>query len=287
MKVGAVFPQTEIGNDHAVLRDYLQTAEGVGCSHVLLYDHVLGADPNRPGGWNGPYSSESPFHEPFVFLAWAAAQTITLELVTGIIILPQRQTVLVAKQSAELDILSRERLRLGVGLGWNQIEYLGLGQDFHTRGRRVEAQIQLLRRLWSEPVLEVNDRWHTIDKAGINPRPSRQIPIWMGGMNDRVLNRAARLADGWMPQGAPDDAMKATIGRLREALTKEGRDASAFPIEGRVDIRSGEVDEQVRLAKTWERLGAAYVSLSTMRAGLKPAEHIEAVRRFKTAWDKS
>jgi probable F420-dependent oxidoreductase len=287
MQIGAVFPQTEIGNDLVLLRDYLQTLEGAGCSHALLYDHVLGADPNRPGGWNGPYSSENPFHEPFVFLAWAAALTQRIELVTGIIILPQRQTVLVAKQAAELDLLSQGRLRLGVGLGWNQIEYEGLGQDFHTRGRRMEAQIGLLRRLWSEPVLEVHDKWHSIDKAGISPRPNRQVPIWMGGMNERVLDRTARLADGWLPQGTPDDKMKAAIERLRENLSREGRDPAAFPFEGRVDMRVGDADEQVKQAKAWQDLGASFVSISTMRAGLKPADHIEVVRRFKEAWDKS
>jgi alkanesulfonate monooxygenase SsuD/methylene tetrahydromethanopterin reductase-like flavin-dependent oxidoreductase (luciferase family) len=172
-----------------------------------------------------------------------------------------------------------------VGLGWNAIEYEGLGQDFHTRGRRMEAQVPLLRQLWSEPVLDVHDRWHSISRAGINPRPSRQIPIWMGGMSDPVLKRAARLADGWMPQGRPDEAMKGTIARLRENLRAEGRDPTAFPFEGRVDVRVGDAAEQAQEARRWQDLGATYVSLSTMRAGLAPAQHIEAVRRFKEACD--
>lgn len=285
MRIGAVFPQTEIGNDPAFLREYVQTVEGLGYHHILLYDHVLGADPNRPGGWSGPYTAADPFHEPLVFLAWAAAYTQRLELVTGILILPQRQTALVAKQAAEVDILSGGRLRLGVGNGWNAVEYEALGLDFHTRGRRMEAQIQLLRRLWSEPILDIHDRWHSISRAGINPRPTRNIPIWLGGMSDRVLRRAARLADGWLPQGRPDDRMQETINRLRDYLRAEGRDPSAFPIEGRISITDGAVDVQVALTRRWRELGAQYVSFNTMRAGLTPREHLTALRHFKEAWE--
>jgi alkanesulfonate monooxygenase SsuD/methylene tetrahydromethanopterin reductase-like flavin-dependent oxidoreductase (luciferase family) len=126
MNIGVVFPQTEIGNDPVAIRDYAQTVEGLGYTHVIAYDHVVGANPNRPGGWLGPYTFETPFHEPFVLFAFMASVTHKLGFAPGIIILPQRQTVLVAKQAATLDVLSGGRLRLGVGIGWNQVEYIAL-----------------------------------------------------------------------------------------------------------------------------------------------------------------
>ena len=167
MKIGVVFPQTEIGNDPLVIRDYAQTAEGLGYSHLLAYDHVLGANPQRPGGWSGPYTYQTPFHEVFVLLSYLAGVTQKLELVTGIVILPQRQTALVAKQTASLDVLSGGRLRLGVGLGWNEVEYAALNEDFHDRGKRMEEQVALLRRLWTEPLVDFKGTWHTIPDAGI------------------------------------------------------------------------------------------------------------------------
>ena len=169
MKIGVVFPQTEIGNDPAAIRDYAQTAEGLGFTHVLAYDHVLGANPDRPGGWSGPYTYLTPFHEVFVLFSYLAGLTQRLELVTGILILPQRQTALVAKQAASLDVLSGGRLRLGVGLGWNEVEYTALNEDFHNRGKRIEEQVALLRRLWTEPLVDFKGQWHTIPDAGHQP----------------------------------------------------------------------------------------------------------------------
>jgi len=285
VRIGVVFPQTEIGNDLGLLRDYVRVVEELGYSHVLLYDHVLGADPDRPGGWLGPYTHNNPFHEPLVFLAWVAALTERLGLVTGILILPQRQTALVAKQAAELDILSNGRLRLGVGIGWNPVEYEALGEDFHTRGRRIEAQIAFLRRLWSDPLVDVHDRWHAVTQAGINPRPHRLIPIWMGGMSEPVLRRAARLADGWFPQFAPDQAARETVARLHGYLRAEGRDPATFGIEGRMSVGRPDLDRQVERARQWRDLGVQYVSLNTMGIGLAPHEHIQALRRFKEAWE--
>lgn len=171
MKIGVVYPQTEFGSDPAAIRDYAQTVEALGYTHVLAYDHVLGANPNRPGGWQGPYTFETPFQEPFVLFAYMAAVTTALEFATGIIILPQRQTALVAKQSATLDVLSGGRLRLGIGLGWNEVEYMALNQDFHTRGRRMDEQIEVLLKLWTEPLVDFHGRYHTIPDAGINPLP--------------------------------------------------------------------------------------------------------------------
>ncbi len=199
MNIGVVFPQTEFSSDPAAIRDYAQTVEGIGFSHIVAYDHILGVNPDRAGGWNGPYTFQHSFQEPFVLFAFMAGVTQIIGFTTSIIILPQRQTALVAKQAATLDRLSGGRLRLGVGLGWNEVEYVSLGQDFHTRGKRIEEQIHLLRRLWTEPLVNYAGRWDTIPDAGINPLPVQQpIPIWFGGNSEPALRRAARLGDGWM-----------------------------------------------------------------------------------------
>ncbi len=289
MRVGAVFPQNELGSDPHLLRDYVQTVEGLGYAHLLLYDHVLGVDPSRPGGWStapphGPYTHEHPFHEPLTFLAWVAAQTDALELVTGILVLPQRQTALVAKQAAEVDLLSGGRLRLGVGLGWNEVEYEALGEDFHNRGARIEAQILLLRQLWSEPVVNVHDGWHTINHAGINPLPGRRIPIWMGGMHEQVLRRAARLADGWFPQVTPSDEARSVISRLYAYLRDEGREPAAFGIEARINIGRADASRQMERAMWWRDMGAQYLSVNTMGANLAPQVHLASLRSFIEAW---
>ncbi len=201
MQFGVVYPQTEFPPDPAAIKDFAQAAEALGLSHVVAYDHVVGANPNRPGGWKGPYTHESAFLEPFSLYSYMAAHTTRLGFLTGILILPQRQTTLVAKQAATLDVLSGGRLRLGIGLGWNEVEYVALGQDFHNRGRRMEEQVDVLRRLWTEPLVTYRGRWHRIEDAGLNPLPvQRPIPIWFGGTDDRALRRGARLGDGWLPQ---------------------------------------------------------------------------------------
>ncbi len=284
MQIGATFPQTEIGTDLSLLRDYVQGVEALGYDHILLYDHVLGADPNRPGGWSGPYTNAHPFHEPLVFLAWVAAQTERLGLMTGVLILPQRQTALVAKQAAEVDLLSGGRLRLGVGIGWNPVEYEALGTDFHTRGRKIETQVELLRRLWSADSVDVHDAYHTITRAGINPRPLRQIPIWMGGRGERLLRRMARLADGWFPMSSPDQALSATLARLHDDLAANGRDPESFGIEGGVSIGGPDTDRQIDTAARWRDIGARYLAVNTMGSGLAPHQHLETLRRFKEQW---
>ena len=171
MRIGVVYPQTEYSSDPGAIRAFAQTAETLGFSHILIYDHVLGASPDRPGGWSGPYTHLDPFQEPFVLFGYMAAITERIEFATGIIVLPQRQTALVAKQAATLDILCGGRLRLGVGIGWNTVEYQALNEDFHTRGKRSEEQVELLRRLWCEPLVNFNGKWHTIIDAGLNPLP--------------------------------------------------------------------------------------------------------------------
>jgi len=205
MQIGAVLPHHEIGTDTGAIRAYLEGVEDLGMTHLLTYDHVLGADPDREGGWNGPYDKNVRFHEPFTFFAWAAALTQRIELVTTVLILPQRQTVLVAKQAAQVAILSGDRLRLGVGTGWNQIEYTALNENFHDRGRRQAEQVELMRKLWTEDSLTYKGEFHTIEGASINPRPSRAVPIWFGGNAPALPKRTGRLGDGWMPLGSPND----------------------------------------------------------------------------------
>ncbi len=288
MKYGVVFPQTEFGNDPSAIKDYAQTAEELGYDYLLVYDHVLGAHPDRQPKLTGPYTNQHPFHEPMVLFGFLAAATERLELVTGILILPQRQTVLVAKQAAEVDVLSRGRLRLGIGIGWNYVEYASLGEDFHSRGRRVEEQIEVMRQLWSQPLVTHRSAQHVIDNAGISPLPIQQpIPIWFGGWAEPVLKRAARLGDGWMPAGrAPDDSVKAPINRLHEYLAAAGRDPQSFGIDPWISIQGLDQDEWHRRVGAWRDLGASHVGVDTMRAGFtSPQAHIEAIRSFRAVCD--
>jgi probable F420-dependent oxidoreductase len=283
MQIGVTFPQTEIGADPLVVRDYAQAAEGLGYSHLVAFDHVLGADPTHRPGWRG-YTRRDMFHEPFVLFGYLAALT-HLELVPAVIILPQRQTALVAKQAAEVDILTGGKLRLGVGVGWNPVEYEALGMNFHTRGRVVEEQIEVMRLLWSQEIVSFKGRYHTITEAGLNPLPIRRsIPIWLGGSADTLLRRAARLGDGWFPQGYPDDQMGETLARLRSYTREAGRDPATLGIEARLTIRDTDLDEWVRQTEAWQKLGATHISINTMGAGFKsPDEHIDAIRRYKEA----
>ncbi len=294
MKLGVVFPQTEIGSDPAVIRDYAQAAESLGYDHLLIYDHVVGAGVASRSAWTGPYTSAHSFHEPFVVLGYIAACTTRLELVTGVIILPQRQTVLVAKQAAEVDVLSGGRLRLGIGVGWNDVEYEALGMDFHTRGARSVEQIRVMRALWTQETLTFQGRWHHVPDAGIRPLPvQRPIPVWIGGESEVALRRAARLADGWMssrtiqPSGqrpASGPAREHQIERLRAHLAAAGRTAATFGIEGRAWIRQAGPDEWRRQVDQWRHLGATHVSVNTMQSSLaNPQAHIEAIRRFREA----
>src|SRR5437588_11400970 len=222
MQIGVTFPQNEIGTDPTVIRDYAQAAEGMGYRHLVAFDHVLGADPTHRPGWRG-YTHRQMFHEPFVRFGYLAPLTHR-EFVPAVIILPQRQTALVAKQAAEVDVLTGGKLRLGIGVGWNPVEYEALGMNFHTRGRVVEEQIEVLRLLWSQEIVSYKGQFHTITEAGRNPLPVRRyIHIWFGCRADVLLRRAARLADGWFPLGQPDDQMQQTIERLRAYIREAGR----------------------------------------------------------------
>ena len=285
MKFGVVYPQTEIGNDLAAIRDYAQTTEGLGFNHVLAYDHVLGANPDRPGGFKGPYTYQSSFHEPFVLFSYMAGFTQLLEYTTGINILPQRQTALVAKQAATLDVLSAGRLRLGVGLGWNKIEYIALGENFHNRGRRIEEQVNLMRELWTQPLVQFDGRWHTIPDAGINPLPVQQpIPVWFGGQADPVLERTARMGNGWMPNLRSPDQAVTCIEKLRTYLAKAGRENVDFGIEARMLYGSGDARDWENIIQGWKQLGATHISINTMGHGFdNPAAHMDALRSFADA----
>lgn len=281
MKVGVVFPQTEIGADPRGIRAYVEAVERAGFDHIAVYDHVLGAA-RRPE-LHGPYGLEDQFHEVMVLFGYIAAITTRIELATEILVLPQRQTALVAKQAAEIDLLSGGRLRLGVGLGWNWVEYEALGEDFHTRGRRIEEQVELLRRLWSEPEVSFQSSGHRFTAAGISPLPHRRIPIWLGATADVGLRRAARIADGWQSELGLGLEAEANVQRLRGYLRDAGRDPSTFGIAGEV----GPGAEGVVQAHGWDALGATHVSVTTMGAGLKtPADHIVAILDFKRRWDE-
>ncbi len=287
MQFGVVFPQVEFPPDPIAVRDYAQTVEALGFRYVDAYDHVLGANPDRPGGWHGPYTYESSFLEPFVLFSFIAAATKSLRLASNVIILPQRQTALVAKQAATLDVLSGGRVRLGVGLGWNQVEYAALGENFHNRGRRIEEQIEVLRALWTQPLVNFKGRWHQIPDAGLKPLPiQRPIPIWMGGTAENALRRIARLADAWMSNFRnPDDARPA-VAQLRRFLEEAGRDPAAFPIEARLPYGDGNAETWHALIRKWLDLGATYFSLNTMGHGFDtPAAHLDAIRKFAEAFE--
>jgi probable F420-dependent oxidoreductase len=268
MRIGVVFPQTEIGADVGAVRAYAERVEELGFSHVLAYDHVLGADPAVHAPWTGPYDLHTTFHEPLVLFGYLAAVT-SLELVSGIIILPQRQSALAAKQAAEVDLLSGGRLRLGIGLGWNAVEYEALGKDFSNRGRRIEEQVALLRRLWTEQSVTFEGSYERVTGAGLAPLPvQRPIPVWFGAQSPRAYERAGRLADGWFPQVPPGPRLDDARAIVAAAARSAGRDPATLGMEGRV---SWTTDGMAKLADhigRWRDAGATHVSVNTMGAGL-------------------
>ncbi len=282
MRFGVVFPQLEIGSQPQGVRDFVGAVEREGYHHLSIYDHVIGADTSSRPDWRGPYTSGSMFHEVLVLYGFLAALTRQLQLVTSILILPQRQTVLAAKQATEIDVLSEGRLRLGVGLGWNDVEYQALNEDFSNRGRRMEEQIEVMRRLWTEPVTTFHGQWHHIEAAGINPLPvQRPIPVWIGASSDRAIRRAARLGDGWFPQVRPDESGREVVRRFRQYVVEAGRDPAEVGIEARISYGDGDPERWKRELEGWRDLDARYVSVVTMGAGLDSViRHIEATERF-------
>ena len=288
ISIGAIFPQAEIAAKPAAIAAWARTVEQLGYDHLVAYDHVIGAHPHRPedpraARWpQNAYDHESLFHEPMVLFGYLAAITERIELTTGVIVLPQRQTVLAAKQLAEVDVLSGGRLRVGVGLGWNHVEYEALNERFETRGRRLEEQAAVLRALWTEPVVDFDGRWHRIPRAGIKPLPvQRPIPLWLGGHADAALARVARVADGWLSSSdAFSPAVEPMLAALRGHLAAAGRDPGAFPFEGRVDLPGRTPDDWRRGIERWRALGASHVAVNTLRGGLEPAAQLELVERF-------
>ena len=280
MRIGVVFPQTELGGDPGAVKAYGQRVEELGYTHILAYDHVLGADPEVHRGWQGPYDVHTTFHELFVMFGYLAAIT-GLELVTGVIILPQRQTALVAKQAAEVDLLTGGRFRLGVGLGWNAVEYEALGENFKNRGRRSEEQVEVLRRLWTEQTVTVEGDYHTITGAGLAPLPvQRPIPVWFGAATERAYARAGRLGDGWFPMMEPGPGLDWARERVDDAATAAGRDPAAIGMEGRVTW-TGDADRAAADLAAWQDAGATHVSVNTMGAGLRDVEsHLDVLERL-------
>ncbi len=285
MNIGVIFPQIEFGNDPAAIRDYAQTAESLGYTHILAYDHVLGANPDRPGGWQGPYTYQNPFHDPFVLFSHMAAVTQKIGFATGILILPQRETAVVAKQAATLDVLSNGRLRLGVGNGWNKVEYIALNQNFHTRGKRIEEQVALLRQLWTKPLITYEGRWHTIPDAGLNPLPvQRPIPIWFGGHADAVLRRIASMGDGWMLNTPTAEQSQPELEKLESYLVENGRSRADIGLESRLSYGKGNPDDWRPIVTGWQTAGATHMTLNTMYLGFDtPDKHINAIRAFAEA----
>jgi probable F420-dependent oxidoreductase len=288
MQVGVIFPTAEIGNDPVAIRDFAQTAEELGFAYIAAYDHVVGAEHDgRDPPLDGPYTQNDPFHEPVALFGYLAALTNRIRLATGIMILPQRQTVLVAKQMAELAVLSGDRIILGVGTGWNPVEYEALGVNFKDRGALLDEQVVLLRQLWTEPLVDFQGRFHRVDRAGILPLPNGRIPIWMGGFGRRPIERASRHADGFF-FGSNVENANALATHLQERLLAEGRETRNFSLDLTVNIHDAP-EQWHRAAAQWQGWGKRNFSLRTMGpAGLhtpgprftEAGQHIQALETF-------
>jgi probable F420-dependent oxidoreductase len=292
MQLGAVFPTNEIGNDLGAIREWVQTAEGLGYHSIIAYDHVLGAEhtDREPPLW-GPYTERDPFHEPMVLFGWMAALTSRIQLLTGVIVAPQRQTALLAKQAIQIDRLSEGRLILGVATGWNSVEYEALGTDFASRGARLDEQIEVMRHLFRERIVDFDGAYHRIDRAGLLPEPVRDIPIWLGGGSPPSLRRAARYGDGFI-FGSAGKRTHAMLSALSAELTAVARSLDGFPTMEIVDHASGP-DAWRSEADAWAALGGTHVAVQTMdiiyrwRGGVAngfttSAEHINALETFAT-----
>jgi probable F420-dependent oxidoreductase len=280
MRLGAIYPQYDMPDDPGVIRDFAQAVEGIGYADLGIYEHVLGADRSQRPEFRGPYDSTTTFHEPFVLFGYLAGLTRSITLTTCIVILPQRQTALVAKQAAEVQLLSGGRFRLGVGSGWNPVEFEGLGMDFHTRGAREAEQVGLLRELWSNEVVNFEGRWDRVVAAGIRPLPPTPIPVWFGGTDERALRRAAKLGDGWFPNVRPERGVP-LIEQIRGFVREVGRDPSTFGIEPRVSFANTTPEQRRSDFEAWRAAGVDTISVVTLGAGFtKPEEHLAAMQSF-------
>lgn len=284
MKFGVVFPHHEIGTDPGAIRAFAEGAEALGATHLLIYDHVLGVDRNRPGGFDGPYDSETAFHEPLVTLGFIAAVTERMELGTAILVLPQRQTALAAKQVAEVAILSNDRLRLGVGVGWNEPEFVALGEDFHTRGERLTEQVELMRELWRNPAFTFEGEYHQFEHLALLPRPNAPIPILFGGAAPAALQRCAELGDGWIPLGSPNEKSAQRIDELKRMRAQAGRPWDGFSIQAQAQFRGGDPDKWRAHAQAWHDLGATHLAIATHNAGDTDVDgYLERIREYQSA----
>ena len=284
MKIGAVFPHNEIGTNPELIKEYCRGLESLGVDHLLIYDHVLGADPDREGGFRGPYDKDVAFHEPLTTFSFIAAATEKIELATTVLILPQRQTVLVAKQVAQLAALSNNRFRLGIGVGWNKIEYEGLNETFENRGRRQEEQVILMRELWTQDSLDFKGEFHRINKASINPRPQEPIPIWFGGSAPALIERVARLGDGWMPLMGANEKAAECIREIREAREREGKSMDGFGIQAQAQYKGGTPDIWKKNAASWCEMGATHLAIATHNTGVTGVPgHLSRVEEYLRA----
>ena len=284
MQIGAVFPHNEIGTDPGAIKAYAQGVEAMGITHLLIYDHVLGADPDREGGFRGPYDKDVAFHEPFTTFAFIAGVTDEIDLITTVMILPQRQTVLAAKQAAEVALLSNNRFKLGIGVGWNELEYVGLNETFNNRGRRQEEQVDVMRKLWSEDSLDYTGEYHRIDKASINPRPSKTIPIWFGGSAPALLDRVARLGDGWIPLMGANDKAKACIDTIKQTRKAAGLSFANFGIQAQAQYAGGSPERWRKHAEAWREMGCTHLAIATHNAGPTNVDgHLARIGEYQQA----
>jgi probable F420-dependent oxidoreductase len=284
MQIGAVFPHNEIGTDPGAIKAYAQGVEAMGITHLLIYDHVLGADPDREGGFRGPYDKDVAFHEPFTTFAFIAGVTDKIDLITTVMILPQRQTVLAAKQAAEVALLSNNRFKLGIGVGWNELEYVGLNETFNNRGRRQEEQVDVMRKLWSEDSLDYTGEYHRIDKASINPRPSKTIPIWFGGSAPALLDRVARLGDGWIPLMGANDKAKACIDTIKQTRKAAGLSFDNFGIQAQAQYAGGSPERWRKHAEAWRGMGCTHLAVATHNAGPTNVDgHLARIGEYQQA----
>ncbi len=282
MKIGIIYPQTELQGDPMAVRRIGLATEELGFDHLLVYDHVLGATHDREPKLQGPYTEKHPFHDPLVMFGYLAGITQRIELVTGVLILPQRQTALVARQAADVDLLSGERLRLGIGIGWNYVEYDALGQDFRTRGKRVDEQIALLRKLWNEPLVSFEGTYDRIDRAALLPRPRREIPIWLGGFAEVALRRAARIGDGFIFVDGAVNALEHAA-RMKELLNDVGRSPEDFGLHCNM-LLAKTPEAVVDTARRWRDIGGSHVSVVTMGQGFTTTDqHIDHIKRVADA----
>lgn len=286
IKLGAIFPQTEIGTNTLAIREYVLAVEQLGFDYILAFDHILGADISNRPNWNGPYTKEHSFYEPFVLFAYIASITSNIELATGIIILPQRQTALVAKQASTLDLLSNGRLRLGIGIGWNSVEYEALGEDFSNRGIRSEEQVDVMRALWTNETINYEGNWHNINDAGINPLPiQKPIPIWFGGKSEKVLERIGRIGDGWIASGlnGPNQESISIFDKIHDYTKKASRKPEDVGLETWLSTKQAPLELLADQALEWQNIGATHIGLTTMGAGYSSIkEHIQALEDFKS-----